>query len=105
MLISTFAASNFQHNWNLLFLLNILPNCPIVFNVLRYDKIRYERSSQLNLPHGTKLKKWKREKLKSKKPRYAQKYRQTVRGIRGVSYIWRVKYSLIGEAHSPPYIT
>jgi len=23
---------------------------------------------QLNLPHGTKLKKWKREKLKSQKP-------------------------------------
>ena len=43
-----------------------------------YDTIRYDtrRSfnvcskadvSQLNLPHGTKLKKWKREILKSKK--------------------------------------
>jgi len=31
---------------------------------------------QLNLPHGNlQLKKWKREKLKSKKNGYAQKYR------------------------------
>ena len=40
--------------------------------------------SQL-LPHGTKNKKWKREKKLKSKNGYAQKYRETVRGIRGVS--------------------
>jgi len=41
--------------------------------------------NELNIPHATKnQKKWKTEKLKSKNG-YAQKYRQTVRGIRGVS--------------------
>jgi len=39
---------------------------------------------QLNLPHGTKTKKWKTEKLKVKNG-YAQKYQQTVQGIREVS--------------------
>jgi len=39
--------------------------------------------SQLSLSHGTKVKKWKEEKLKSKNG-YVQKYRYTDRGIRGV---------------------
>ena len=39
---------------------------------------------QLNLPHGTKTKKWKTEKLKVKNG-YAQKYQPTVQGIREVS--------------------
>jgi len=48
---------------------------------MRYDTRCYFYVSskadvnQLNLTHGTIIKKWKREKLKSKKNGYAQKYR------------------------------
>jgi len=38
----------------------------IRYDTRRYYNVRCDRS-QLNLPHGTRLKQWKREELKSKK--------------------------------------
>ena len=54
------------------------------------DTIRYDTRSYFNvrsngLPHGTKLKKWKREKLKSKKTDMLRSIGKQFRGIRRVS--------------------
>ena len=53
---------------------------------------------RLNLPHRPKTKKWEKVELKSKNW-CAQKYRQTVRGIRGVSELrqWAYKNKLSND--------
>ena len=67
-----------------------LANC-YTSNTTQHDTRRYfnVRSkadiSQLNSPHGTKLKKWKREKLKSEKNGCSDVSVNSPRGIRGFS--------------------
>jgi len=60
-------------------------------SVIRYDTRRYFNvrskadTSQIDLPHVTNNKKVDNKKKLKSKHGYAQKYRQTVRGIREVS--------------------
>ena len=56
-------------------------------DTIRDHNVRSIAATRVSLIYRTEstTKNWKTENLKSKKKRYAQKYRHTVRGIRGVS--------------------